>query len=508
MNDIFCMTKNNLFRHFPVFVLLFWAFLFSGSHIQAEESVASADRPNIVIFYVDDMPKGRIGIYGGQDITPNIDRLAKEGVRFNRYSASAALCAPSRYSLQTGRYASTSPCQLRLYPAGGPVFTSQFVGDEEGRPPEQWNLPTVMKDAGYRTGFVGKYHLGFMGDRAKFGRQEGSLDDPEMLAELRHNFELAQEGAYAGGYDYAEALWHDNAQINNFPGVVRYHNPEWITWKAFEFMEQESEEPFFLVINHTLTHHPKPQESLAVDRSITPIGRVEFPEVQPSRASVLERASEGEYAGNDWAPGIVWFDDAVGAVLNKLEDMGLADDTIVFFLEDNAGKRSNHNNDAASMIRWPGVVTPDRASEALFQNVDIAPTVFEMVGIESPQLVDEMHGVSMVAHLVDPEMKPRQASYTEFGYQRAVVRNDGFKYIATRIPEGLEPDRRTKRQFEAPTDMLFNLNEDPHEKNNLADDPAYAETLEEMKALMAEKCAPLPHAFGEFTQGKPEPALD
>ncbi len=474
-------------------------------------------RPNVVLIYSDDQDLNEIGCYGGQD-TPNIDQLAKEGIRFDRYFVGTALCAPSRYALQNGGFASTAPHNLREYPPGGPISLSQELGDVHNRPPEKWNLPTGLKNAGYKTGFVGKYHLGFMGERVKFGSDEGDLDDPRMLADLRHNFELAQQGAYAGGYDYAEALWHDNPQINNFPGVVRYHNQDWITWKALEFIEANQDEPFFLIMNTTLVHHPPTEESLKQDRSITPLGKVDVPEVQPSRESVLERQKAAGLAESNHAGGVIWLDDAVGVITRKLEELGLSENTLVLFISDHSsgGKWTCYNGRAGAIARWPGKIEPGQVSKDLIQNVDIAPTLLEICGAEKPEDGQRMQGVSMAGHLLQGQPSPRNGAFMEMFYQRAVISEDNFKYIAVRFPEEIRQQIAEGKQFTlrgreakegskgksgpAIPDELYNLTEDPYEKENLADDPEYAEVLERMKALMTEKCRDLPHSFGEFTE--------
>lgn len=489
----------------------------SAAAAAAAEGAAPA-KPNVVIIYTDDQNLDQIGCYGGQE-TPNIDRLATEGLRFDRYYVGTALCAPSRYAMQNGGFASTAPHSLREYPAGGPISLSQKLGDVENRPPEEWNLPTGLKAAGYTTGFVGKYHLGFMGERVKFGNADGDLDDPQMLADLRHNFELAQQGAYAGGYDYAEALWHDNPQMINFPKVVRYHNQDWITWKALEFLETHQEKPFFLVINPTLVHYPATRESLEQDRSITPVGRVDVPEVQPSRADVLKRAEAAGLGDSNHGAGVIWLDDAVGVITQKLDDLGLTENTLILFISDHSGKGkwTCYNGLSGAIARWPGKIAPGRVSTDLVQNVDIAPTVLELCGASLPENGQMVQGISVADHLLDEtQPSPRNGAFMEIFYQRAVISDDNYKYIAVRFPEDMRQQMAEGKQFTlrgqevkeggkgkagpATPDELYNLNEDPNERKNLAEDPAYAEVLERLKGLMAEKCRQLPHSFGEFTE--------
>jgi len=499
--------------------------------------VASAfalpESPNVVIIYTDDQAISQFGCYGGQE-TPNIDRLAEDGMRLDRFYVSTALCAPSRYGLQTGRYASASGASLRKTPAGEPFMLMQDLGDEHNRPAERWNLPAALQAAGYTTGFVGKYHLGFMGNRE---RTVGPtcLDDPEKLAKLRHNFDLAQQGAYAGGYDYAEALFQDNPQPDNFYRDVMFHNQDWITWKALEFLEANRDDPFLLVVNPTLVHWPPEEDSLQADRSITAIGKVDVPEIQPSRESVLARAEKNELKDIGWygpphEAGVIWLDDAVGVITEKLAELGIAEETLVLVLSDHGrnGKWTCNEGGIRSggVVYWPGVVTPGRVSDGLVQNVDIAPTVLEICGV-APLEGADMHGVSVADHWLKGEPSSREYAFAEIGYQRAIVSDDGWKYMALRLPpeqmkaarEGAKFDLRGRpiekpNKRAEPLDALYNLNEEidetasvaeqvgVHEASmqNLAEDPAHAEKLAEMKALMTEISQQLPHAFGEFTQ--------
>lgn len=492
---------------------------------------AGKRRPNVVIIYTDDQAISQFGCYGGQ-ATPNIDRLARDGLRLDRFYVSTALCAPSRYGLQTGRYASAAPATVRKFPAGGPAVLMQDLGDEHNRPPERWNLPATLQKAGYRTGFVGKYHLGFMDERERTVGESG-LNDPEKLAKLRRNFEMAQKGAYAGGYEYAEALYHDNPQPDNFYKDVMYHNQDWITWKALQFLDQNKDDPFLLMVNPTLVHWPPEEASLKADRDITPVGRVDIPEVQPSRQSVLERAAKAKasgWYGDHHKAGVIWLDDAIGVIVKRLEELGVADNTVVFVLSDHGrdGKWTCREGGIRSggVVYWPGRIKPGRVSRGLVQNVDIAPTVMEICGVE-PLPDADMHGMSVADHLLDGEPSPRRFAYAEIGYQRAVVDDKGMKYMALRLPEAQMAEARNGVKFDLrgrkikdpskrgePLDQLYDLAaEVPQDQplveqvtirepamKNLVDDAAHADDLARLKRALTEISGKLPHTFGEFKQ--------
>jgi arylsulfatase A-like enzyme len=485
---------------------------------------APARKPNVLIIYTDDHPKSLFGCYGGQK-TPHIDKIAEEGVRFERFYVSTGLCAPSRYGLQNARFASASASNQRLFPAGTMSNMSQQLGDEHNRPPKAFTLPTCMRTAGYKTGIVGKYHQGFMGERmispTKHGIMDLPIDDPKVVEVLKHNFTLAQESAHAGGYDYAEALYHDNIQPDNFPKCAQFHNMEWITWKACQFMEANKDKPFLLVVNPTLVHWRQANDpdynSLKADRRITGVGLVEgIPEdIQPSRESVLKRAEEMGAADNpkSFGPDAIWLDDAVGALTKKVADLGLDDHTIVMVISDNgtSGKWSCAEGgvNTGAVMRWKGKIPAGIVSEALVQNVDIAPTLFEIAGAKlAPEF--KIHGVSQADVLLGKKEKIRDSVYVEIGYQKAVVRDDGIKYVTVRYPEEIMKDIREnetiynlsgvkqKKGSNPPFDALYDLKK-AGESKNFADAPAYAEALKEMKVLMTRYCKALPHSYAEFT---------
>jgi len=502
-------------------------------------------RPNVLFIITDDQPRSSFGFLGGQALTPNIDRLASEGVYFERGYVASAVCTPSRFCCLTGKYASR--CRDRSFlrnvtPEGQTrVLWNTNVG------PDRPSLPQVLREAGYVTGIVGKCH-----GISSRGYQQVPADsdpaDPDVAEILRQNQERLAEDVKQCGFDYAASLYVGNLPSNPC-AALRQHNMEWITKGALDFVEQSKDRPFYLYFSTTLLHGPSPLKSLQSDPRITEAGLLDAPlQVQPSRESVLERAKAAGIKQRLAAA--TWLDDGVGAVLDKLDELGLAEDTLVFYFNDHGvegGKGScyEHGVRTPTIIRWRGSIEPGHCDQTV-QNIDFAPTILDACGIGPPA---DMHidGRSLLPLLTGRSVKWRDSLYFELGYTRAV--SDGrWKYIAFRIPpsghvpleERLQeqrqyverarqrgmPDRILQEDPEArithlggtpggddtdrwqglrvhaehyyDPDQLYDLQNDPDEQNNLAGDLAHAAKLAEMRALLANYLADLPGTFGEF----------
>jgi arylsulfatase A-like enzyme len=351
-------------------------FIFSG----CTEKVR---KPNVVIIYTDDHNFGHIGAFGGRVLTPNLDRIVNEGARFNRYYVSSPVCTPSRYSLLTGRYAIRSVYLQKTQPTDQPAYIrwNTFLSKEEK------TMAHLFREAGYATGMVGKYHLG--GEFGYLGGDE-SYDDPVVRDTLAAIYRRWQQHVRdVAGFDYVESLYGNNLHIIGVPKSMQFHNMEWITKGAIDFIDQYRERPFFLYMATTLPHVPGPLESLKADPRITAAGMLEEPitGVQPSRESVLERTRAAGIPDEN-AP-LTWLDDGMGAVLDRLDKHGLMENTIIVFASDHQSPRGKMTcyEDAANApaaIMWQGKIRPGQVHDALVSNVDIVPTLLELAGIERP----------------------------------------------------------------------------------------------------------------------------
>jgi len=483
-------------------------------------------RPNVVLIYTDDHDLNEVACYGGKVLSPHMDGLARDGMKFTRFYVASAVCSPSRFNVLTGRYASRSLRFQRNCPPGSPVN----IGWEPGVYGEQNTLAHILQKNGYRTGMVGKWHQGAAGPPPKFG-PEDDPNDSAVKKRLQQSYELLLRSIRETGFDYAASAYHGNVddgakgpgKPGNLPVPLRVHNMEWVTAGALEFIEQNANRPFFLYLAPTLVHGPSPLASLTkADPRATSLGFLDkAPQVQPSRQSVLERVKAAGVAPAQ--AGVTWLDDGVGAVLDKLAKLGLAERTLVLLAGDNGNVAKFTCYDGGALMpflaRWPGKIRPGSVCDKLTANIDLAPTILEVCGIKPPAEA-AFDGQNIWPALQGNAAYQRASLMLEITTERAIVSEDGFKYLAVRYkPAVLEqmakgvkfnhwcqPMDQSTHSYNAEknypaywdADQLYDLRQDPQEQKNLAAQPSQKERLEKMKALLRQYSAGLPHSFGEF----------
>ncbi|MBI4910657.1 MAG: sulfatase-like hydrolase/transferase [Acidobacteria bacterium] len=311
------------------------------------------------------------------------------------------------------------------------------------------------------------------------------------------------------------------------PRKMTPHNLEWITEGALEFIQQNHRKPFFLYMPLTLPHGQYSAAFLRGDPRFTAAGALaKAPEVMPPRESVFERLrKEGIDERNAVA---TWIDDSVGAILKRLENLGVADNTLVLFASDH-GSRGKGTCYEASRVpcvaRWPRRIAPGSRIDAICANIDLAPTCLNLAGATPPDNTT-IDGTSFSPMLSGTPAPPdwRGSLYLECLHIRAVVTGK-WKYIANRPPEqisdriradGLESARTGKPRtigldgerlryganIDFPHyfdhDQLYDLEHDMLEQRNLAGDRSFGPVLNEMKGRLKRHMASLPHTFGEF----------
>ena len=322
--------------------------------------------PNVVLIITDDAGYGDLGSYGATDVrTPHLDALAREGVRFTDFYANAPSCTPTRAGLITGRYQQ----RLKLeYPLG-----MQLPGDwDRGLAPTGHSLPQLLKDAGYATALVGKWHLGWK---------------PEFSPN-RHGFDYFF-GFKAGFIDFYEHTNPDtpggkdlfeNDTAVDVPGYMT----DLITERSVRFIEQHARQPFFIDVAYNAPHWPyqvpdRPSVARDSARHLTP-----FDDSTSTRAdyvAMLERVDQG-----------------VGRILAALERLGLRENTIVIFTNDNGGEWLSRNAPlfhhklsvweggirVPTIIRWPGRLPAGQVTSQVGITMDLTASILAAAGASLP----------------------------------------------------------------------------------------------------------------------------
>ena len=490
-------------------------------------------RPNIILFLIDDQDTGSIGAFGGETFTPNLDRMAAEGLRFTRAYVSSAGCTPSRYAFATGRYAGKSTSKLYQEACGGP--------GRQGHPNfnmalerDRMNVGHVLSQAGYATDWVGKFHLESELDFPEFYRGENGLREipkkglaanAETTALFSNNERVMRRYIKALGFSWAKHIYPGNMQA-----PYAYHNPEWTTAAALEFIELNRNRPFYLHYCTTLLHGPEGSWRRSMDAPlVSGAGQLKaLPHVMTPRKQLLKSIAEKGLDPDSATAGEAWIDDALGAILKKLRQSGIDDNTLVLFAPDHGrrGKSSLFTRDGVGIpviARWPGHIPANTTCDELVQNVDWVPTVFDVAGVSPPEAYG-LDGQSLLPLLRgDAHAEARDHVYLEMGYARAVATKK-WKYIAVRYPrEQIDVIKRASlqnlpramsyigrlgigvRAVDHPGfwdgDQLYDLQTDPGEMKNLAADPHYAAQLKKMQQLLTRDLRAMGRPFGEFVPG-------
>jgi arylsulfatase A-like enzyme len=505
----------------------------SDSKIEKPETIK---RPNFIFFIIDDMERDQFNCLPEgkeKNLTPNIDKLAEDGtIMMNQYVASP-VCTPARFNSLTGVYGSR---------ANNKEFKAE--AKKNGQTVVQWNtdilpsdkntLPRILQRNGYRTGFVGKNHV-MKVEGWKWLPFDTDVSKPEIKKILAQNKKLVQKGFKKMGWNFVESVYYRNPEMLG-PEVLSVHNQDWITKWGLDFIEtQKKDKPFFLYFATTLVHWPsEPKRSWNANPLATADGFLEDTlQVQPPRYTISERIEKAGIHGNN-SKNLLWLDDAIGAIMKKLEEKGMLENTYVFFLSD-------HGQGAKGTLYQGGIQNPSiiwhygglKSGEKNYtkvSNIDFAPTILDLAGVNYKQY--SFDGESFKRTLQGDTTAVHKSLFFEMGYTRAVIKGN-YKYLALRYPEyamkwdlaerkrrvdSINTKRKQRKQILAnpegdPTlpfshisllpggnnaeltstgklpgyydpDQLYDLKNDPKELHNLAYDPKYKNILEDLKAEM------------------------
>lgn len=519
---------------------------------------AANSRPNILFLITDDqfkdhmnwMPEGRDANGGPRNLTPSTDALAASATIFNRQYVTSPVCTPSRFAVLTGTYPSRSRSQAFL----------DRQRELDGQTSVEWNtfvtpgtvtLPQLLQKAGYRTGIVGKNHVVDVPGMEK-PEWLAPADDPKMLAILRSNYDKQLAALHEAGFEFGASLYYDNP---DFIGVkaLASHNLDWIAKGALDFLDEKDERPFFLYCAVTIPHGPgEPERSYLADPRVTPLGLLEEPlDVLPPRDTIEPRLKEAGIDPGWGRPNLLWLDDLVGALVDKLKRTGQFENTIIVYFNDHGqlakGTIYQGGVHSEAFITRNGPFPVGPRTGVPVSNLDFAPTLLDLAGVPADDA--PFDGKSLVPLLEGESEKVHDALFFELGFVRGVIK-DGWKFIALRYPPSIgnmplakrqhvldrfnaDQERRERpiytRDPNAPfshvqavpgggdaehlsidkypafhdADQLYDLSADPGEQKNLAGDEAHAAKLAELKALLSEHLKEMPGTFGELKTTTP-----
>ena len=444
---------------------------------------AHADRPNVIYIMCDDMGYGDLGCYGQPYIsTPNIDSLASRGMRFTQAYAGSPVSAPSRASLMTGQHSGHGEVRgNKEYWPGTPMVK---YGDNEDYSvvgqhpysPDREILPEVMKRHGYRTGMFGKWAGGYEGSESTPDKR--GIDDfygyiCQFQAHLYYPNFLNRYYPEEGDTATVRVVMEENIKYPMFGDDYQkrtQYSADMIHQEAMKWLDkQDGETPFFGVMTYTLPHAElvQPADSLLEGY------KRKFFQDKTWGGQEGSRYNPTIHTHAQFAAMISRLDAYVGEIVAKLEEKGLADNTIVVFTSDNGPheeggadpeffgrdgklrgiKRSCHEGGirVPFIVSWPGHIEAGSESDHQLAFYDVMPTLKEIVGEKSPEGED---GISFLPELLGAEQPRHEFLYWEFNETDQIgLREGDWKLVVKKgVPE------------------LYNLAEDIHEDNNVAAD--------------------------------------
>lgn len=407
----------------------------------------SQQKPNVILIYTDDQGSLDMNIYGAKDLhTPNMDALARRGVRFTQFYAAAPVCSPSRASLMTGRYPQR---------AGLATNASSDKDGKNAMPSSQVTMAEMFKDAGYRTGHIGKWHMGYtestmpngQGFDYSYGHMGGCIDNYSHYfywnGPNRHD--LWRNG---------EEIWEDGKYF-----------PDGMVDEVNSFLERNRSDPFFLYLAFNIPHYPlQGQEKWRQHYKDLPSPRREY------------------------AALVSTLDEKVGMVLNKLHALGMDENTIVVFQSDHGHSEEERTFGGGgysgpyrgskfslleggirvpAIISWPGTLPQNEVRDQFATNIDWFPTLAALCGIPLPDV--NIDGKSLVPVIRSSQARtPHEFFIWQSGGKPAspqwAVREGDWKLLHNPVGDALfSAEEGGERLY------LFNIHKDVGERQNVAD---------------------------------------
>jgi arylsulfatase A-like enzyme len=393
-----------------------------------DHSKRLAERPNIIYIMTDDMGYGDLSCYGQTKYTtPNLDRLASQGVRFLNAYAAAPVCTPTRAAFMTGRYPARIPVGL-MEPLRGEKLDSAF-----GLTNDIPSLASLMKKSGFETVLIGKWHLGFMPHQSP----------------MKNGFDYFF-GIHSGGADYISHRGTNDGRTHDlYENDVMVYPKGYLTdllaQKSVDFIRQKHDNPFFLSINFNAPHWPWQGPS---DMAY------------PDSVRFTDGGSQSVYAAM-----MKSLDEAIGKILQALDDAKLTNQTIVIFTNDNGGERFSDNGGLSNykmtlweggirvpaIVRWPGKINAGITTQQVAVTMDWTATILNAGGAKADEAFP-LDGIDLMPILTGKEKVIDRTLYWRT-FQRTkhkAIRDGKWKYLQDEKGE-----------------YLFDLSTDQKEKNDL-----------------------------------------
>ena len=404
-----------------------------------ESSKGITKRPNIILIMADDLGYGDVSCYGSKKIqTPNIDALARGGVKFTDYHSNCPVCSPTRAALLTGRYQQRCGIEGVIY-AKGPTR-------QTGMALEETTFAEVLKKCGYATGIFGKWHLGY---NVEFNPAKQGFD--EFVGYVSGNVDYHSHLDGAGFED-----WWKNCEKVPEEGYCT----DLITRHGIEFIERHKDEPFCLYLPHEAPHYPYQ-------------GREDPPErLSGGRKG---RKAKGDEILRAYKEMVEVMDEGIGRIVETVRRLGLERKTFIFFCSDNGATKRGSNGALSgykgslweggqrvpAVAYWPGRIKAGTITDETVLGMDLFATMVSIAGVKPPAGL-ELDGVDLLPMLTEGRRLPERTLFWRYRKEKA-VRKGPWKLLVQ--------NNQSK---------LYNLDEDLGEKENLADvKPGIVKQLED-----------------------------
>ena len=425
--------------------------------LSADQAIAAA-LPNIVVIFTDDQGVNDVGCYGSEIKTPNIDRLAAEGMKFNQFYAASSICTPSRFGLLTGRYPHHSKDKLL-----SALMFMESVDAHRGIRPGESTYVSQLKSVGYQTALVGKWHLGH---------------GEEQFWPTKHGFD-SFFGHTGGCVDFFTLNYGNRPDWYRGRTIVKTdgYATDVITDEAIDVLRSSTADdaPLYLHVSYNAPHFGKGwDEEKQKTRNI----------MQPKPADLAKVAAISDPLRRSFAAKVVGMDESIGKLMHTIDELSMRENTLVVFMTDHGGAPDYGGSNlplrgakatlfeggirVPCIVRWPGNVTAGSETDAVTCAIDWRATFGEITGYE----VGQTDGQSMLGALKSVTMKQTRTLVWRTGAHQSLdrkswsaVRRGDWKLV---VPPGENP-------------MLFDLAKDPTESNDLATERAAL--VQEMMAI-------------------------